>query len=104
LEDRFYGASLICAAGGDQMSHLAHAQFVNLKLAAASPLHLGSSLPAGSFAQSARLGVPDAPQAEWAAEAISNLRHVVAGISVAFIIEGAVALCIFATWNLWHIR
>ena len=79
-------------------------QFVNLKLATASPSRLGSSLPANSDAQSVRIGVPDSPRAEWAAEAISNLRHVVAGISVAFIIEGAVALCIFATWNLWHIR
>lgn len=83
---------------------MSNTRFVNLKLAAASPLRLVSSLPANSYARSARIGVPDLPQAEWAAEAISNLRHVVAGISVAFIIEGAVALCIFATWNLWHIR
>ncbi|HEY1804934.1 MAG TPA: hypothetical protein VGG45_10685 [Terracidiphilus sp.] len=44
------------------------------------------------------------PQAEWAAEAIVNVRHVVAGISCALLVEAAVALAIFATWNLWHIR
>jgi hypothetical protein len=56
---------------------------------------------------SAPAGVPDAatgPQAEWAAEAIVNLRNVVAGVSCAFLIEGAVALSIYATWNLWHLR
>jgi len=83
---------------------MSNPQFVNLRLAVASPFLRAASFPASSYAQSARLGVPDSPQAEWAAEAISNLRHVVAGISVAFTIEGAVALCIFATWNLWHIR
>lgn len=83
---------------------MANLQFANLKLANASPSLRASALPVRSYAQSARLGATDLPQAEWAAEAISNLRHVVAGISFAFIIEGAVALCIFATWNLWHIR
>ena len=83
---------------------MSNPQFVNLKLATASPSLLASSLPVSSYAQSARLGVPDSPRAEWAAEAISNLRHVVAGISFALFIEGAVALCIFSTWNLWHIR
>jgi hypothetical protein len=80
-------------------------QFVNLRLATASPFPSVSSLPAHSYgvkATSVRL--PEAPQAEWAAEAISNLRHVVAGISFALIIEGAVAVCIVATWGLWHIR
>ncbi|MGO9794501.1 MAG: hypothetical protein ACLPLZ_00210 [Terracidiphilus sp.] len=100
-DDWFFGASLVCDAGEGQM---ANPQFVNLKLAAASPLLLVSSLPTGSYARSARLGAPDSPRAEWAAEAISNLRHVVAGIGFALIIEGAVALCIVATWNLWHIR
>lgn len=79
-------------------------QFVSLKLASASPSLLASSLPLGGYTQSARLGVPCAPQAEWAAEAVSNLRHVVAGISFALLIEGAAAVAIFATWNLWHIR
>ena len=83
---------------------MSHPEFDNLKLAAASPSRLGSCLHADSYAQSTRIVVPDPPQAEWAAEAISNLRHVVSGISVAFIIEGMVALCIFATWNLGHIR
>jgi len=79
-------------------------QFVNLKLAAASPSVLTSSLPTNRYAQSERRRAPGAPQAEWATEAIVNLRHVVAGISIALIIEGAVALLIYATWNLWHIR
>jgi hypothetical protein len=84
---------------------MSNRQFVNLRLATASPSLSVSSLPAHSYgvkATSAR--IPDAPQAEWAAEAISNLRHVVAGISVALVIEGAVAVCIVATWGLWHIR
>ena len=84
---------------------MSNRQFVNLRLATASPSLSVSSLPAHSYgvqATSARL--PDAPQAEWAAEAISNLRHVVAGIGFALIIEGAVAVCIVATWGLWHIR
>lgn len=79
-------------------------QFVNLKLASASPSLLAASLPVSRYAPSARLGAPGAPQAEWAAEAISNLRHVVAGISFALLIEGAAAVAIFATWGLWHIR
>jgi hypothetical protein len=79
-------------------------QFVNLKLAVASPSLLSSSLALSSYAPSARLGTPEAPQPEWAAEAIVNLRHVVAGISCALIIEAAAAVAIFATWNLWHIR
>jgi len=84
---------------------VATSQFDNWKLATASPSLLSSSLPVSSYvAPSAPAVVPDAPQAEWATEAIVNLRHVVAGISFAFIIEGAVALCIYATWNLWHIR
>jgi hypothetical protein len=78
-------------------------QFVNLKLAAASPALLASSASLRSYA-SARLGASSAPQAEWAAEAISNLRHVVAGIGFALLIEAAAAVAIFATWNLWHIR
>ncbi len=84
---------------------MSNRQFVNLRLATASPSLSVSSLPAHSYGvqpTSARL--PDAPQAEWAAEAISNLRHVVAGIGFALIIEGAVAVCIVATWGLWHIR
>jgi hypothetical protein len=96
-----FQARSLYAPPGEQMSN---PQFVNLKLATVSPSLLASSLPVSSYAQSAQLGAPDSPQAEWAAEAISNLRHVVAGIGFALIIEGAVALCIFATWNLWHIR
>lgn len=85
---------------------MSNPHFVNLRLATASPSRLGSCFHANRYAQSARLGAPGSPhtQAESAAEAISNLRHVVAGVSFAFIIEGVVALCIFATWNLWHIR
>jgi len=84
---------------------MATVQFINLRLATASPSRHPSSLPAHSYgAQATSVRLPDAPQAEWAAEAISNLRHVVAGISVALIIEGAVAMCIVATWGLWHIR
>ncbi|MGO9540984.1 MAG: hypothetical protein ACLPN2_10385 [Terriglobales bacterium] len=83
---------------------MANPQFVNLKLAAASPSLLASSFPLRSYTPSARLGAPSAPQAEWAAEAISNLRHVVAGIGFALLIEGAAAAAIIATWNLWHIR
>jgi hypothetical protein len=79
---------------------MANGQFVNLRLAMASP-----SLAARSYgAQATSASLHNAPQAEWAAEAISNLRHVVAGISFALIIEGAVAVCIVATWGLWHIR
>jgi hypothetical protein len=78
--------------------------FVNLKLATASPSLLGSSFRASRYAPSARLGAPDAPQAEWAADAIVSFRHVVAGIGCALLIEGAAAVAIFATWNLWHIR
>jgi hypothetical protein len=81
---------------------MSNRQFVNLRLATASP---SPHLSARSYgAQPTSAALPGAPQAEWAAEAISNLRHVVAGISFAFIIEAAVALCIIATWNLWHIR
>ena len=79
-------------------------EFVNLKLATASPFLLASSFPVSSYASSARPGVPVAPEPESAAEAISSLRHVAAGIGFAFLIEGAVALAVFATWNLWHIR
>jgi hypothetical protein len=82
---------------------MANPQFVNLKLAAAAPSLPASLRPLSSYAQSARLEAP-VPQAEWAAEAISNLRHVVAGIGFALLIEGVAALAIFATWNLWHIR
>jgi len=84
---------------------MSNRQFVNLRLATASPSLSVSSLPAHSYgAQIKPARIPDAPQAEWAAEAISNLRHVVAGIGFALIIEGAVAICIVATWGLWHIR
>jgi hypothetical protein len=106
-DDWFSGASLICAAGGFQV---ATTQFENWKLATASPSLLTPALPVSSLslpsyaAPSEPVAVPGEPKAEWAAEAIVNLRHVVAGVSFAFIIEGAVALCIFATWNLWHIR
>ncbi|MGB8030548.1 MAG: hypothetical protein WCF30_12905 [Terracidiphilus sp.] len=79
-------------------------EFVNLKLATASPSLLASSFPVGSYAPSARPGIPVVPQPEWAAEAVLNLRHVVAGIGCALLIEGAAALAILATWNLWHIR
>ncbi len=83
---------------------MANPQFVSLKMAAASPSQLASSLPLCTYAPPARLGASGAPQAEWAAEAISNLRHVVAGIGFALLIEGAAAVAIVATWNLWHIR
>jgi hypothetical protein len=92
---------------------VANPQFVNLKLATALPSLFSTALPTSSLASasyaapSAPAGVPaDAagPQAEWAAEAILNLRHVVAGTSCALIIEAAVALSIYATWNLWHLR
>ncbi len=87
-------------------------QFESWKLATASPSLLSSSLPASSFplpgyaAPSALAGIPGAtaaPKAEWAAEAIANSKHVVAGISCAFIIEGAVALSLYATWSLLHL-
>lgn len=77
--------------------------FVNLKLAAASPSLLASSFAVSKYTP-ARPGAPITPQPEWAAEAVSNLRHVVAGIGFALLIEGAAALAIIATWNLWHIR
>lgn len=84
---------------------MSNPQFVNLRLATASSSLSVSSLPAHSYgAQATPARLPEAPQAEWAAEAISNLRHVVAGIGFALIIEGAVAICIVATWGLWHIR
>src|ERR1700733_9879038 len=87
---------------------MAQAQLQSWKLAAASPSLHRSSLPARSYAASyAARSTPAAktqsPQAEWAAEAVVNLRHVVAGISFAFIIEAAAALCIFAVWGLWRI-
>lgn len=88
---------------------MAQAQLQTWKLATASLSLRRSSLPVSSYAasyaaQSSSAVSPLAPQAEWAAEAVVNLRHVVAGISFAFIIEAAFALCIFAIWNLWHIR
>jgi hypothetical protein len=84
---------------------MASPHFVNLKLATAALSLPVSSLPASRYsAPAVPARLPDTPQAEWAAEAISNLRHVVAGISVALIIEGAAAICIVATWSLWHIR
>jgi hypothetical protein len=84
---------------------MSNRQFVNLRLATTSLSPSVSSLPAHSFGvQATSPRIPDAPQAEWAAEAISNLRHVVAGIGFALIIEGAAAICIVATWGLWHIR
>ncbi len=83
---------------------MANPQFVSLRLATVSPSLLASFLPVRSYAPSARVVTPDAPQEESAAEAISNLRHVVAGISFALLIEGAAAVAIIATWNLWHIR
>jgi len=83
---------------------MANPQFVNLKLAVASPSLIASSFPARSYASSETIGVPETTQAEWAAEAIVSVRHVVAGISCALLLEAAVAFAIFATWNLWHIR
>jgi hypothetical protein len=83
---------------------MSNLQFVNLKLAAASPSPLSPGLPLKDCAPSTADGDLGAPQSEWAAEAISNVRHVVAGIGVALLIEGAAALAILATWNLWHIR
>ena len=95
------------AAGGYQV---ATAPLIDWKLPTASPSALTPALPTSSVslpshdAPSEPVAVPDEPKAEWAAEAIVNLRHVVVGIVFALIIEGAVALCIFATWKLWHIR
>jgi hypothetical protein len=83
---------------------MSNPQFVNLKLATASPSLCTSFLHATGYTPSPRLSAPDAPQPESAVEAIVNLRHVVAGIAFALVIEGAVAVAIFATWNLWHIR
>jgi hypothetical protein len=83
---------------------MANPQFVSLTLAPASSSLHASSLPLVSYAPPTRLEASGAPQAEWAAEAISNLRHVVAGIGFALLIEGAAAVAIVATWNLWHIR
>jgi hypothetical protein len=101
-DDWFFGASLICAAGESQV---ATTPIESWNLATAAGSLCASSLAQRAYApQSEPSAAPELPQAEWAAEAISNLRHVVAGVSVAFIIEGVAALCIFATWNLWHIR
>jgi hypothetical protein len=88
---------------------MAQAQLQSWKLATASPSLHRSSLPVSSYAatfaaQSGSAANLRAPQAEWAEEAKSNLRHVVSGVGFAFIIEAAFALCIFAIWNLWHIR
>jgi hypothetical protein len=88
---------------------MAQAQLQSWKLATASPSQHRSSLPVSSYAasyaaRSASAANSQAPQAEWAEEAKSNLRHVVSGIGFAFIIEAAAALCVFAVWNLWHIR
>jgi len=83
---------------------LSDPQFVNLQLAVVAPSLLASSVSVGSQDPSAHPVEPDATQPEWAAEAISNLRHVVAGISFAFLIEAAAAVAIIATWGLWHIR
>ncbi len=79
-------------------------QFVSLKHATASPAMLSTSPHLDSSELSLRVGATGTPQAEWAAEAISNLRHVIAGVGVALLIEGAAAVAIFATWNLWHLR
>jgi len=78
-------------------------EFVNLRLQAASPSR-GTAQVSESYAQGALCFLPEAPQAEWASEAIVNVRHVVAGIICALLVEGAVAGVIIATWNLWHIR
>jgi len=88
-------------------------QLQSWNLATASPALLASSLPLSSYvAPSASAANDDdaiSPSAEWALEAIparaiNDLRRVVAGVSYALIIEGAVALFIYATWNLWHLR
>jgi hypothetical protein len=87
-------------------------QLQSWNLATASPALLASSLPlSGYVASSASAANDDAdisPGAEWALEAIparaiNDLRRVVAGVSYALIIEGAVALFVYATWNLWHL-
>ena len=83
---------------------MANPEFVNLKLLAASPSLLASSFPVGRYARSAGPGHAVTPRPEWATEAVLNLRHVVAGVVCALLIEGAAALASFATWNLWHIR
>jgi hypothetical protein len=106
-DDWFPGAPPMHAAGGYQV---ATAPLVDWKLPTASPSVPTTALPMSSRslpsydAPSEPVAVPDEPKDEWAAEAIVNLRHVVVGIVFALVIEGAVALCIFATWNLWHIR
>ncbi len=86
-------------------------QFDNWKHRAASSSLLSSSLQVSSYAgPSIPAGVLDAqitsPQAEWAAEAIVNLRHVVAGICCALIIEGGFAFAVYSVWHfmrLWHL-
>lgn len=89
---------------------MATTQIENWNLATASPSLIMPALPAPSLslpsydAPYAPVPVPDELKAEIAADAIVNLRNVVKGVSFAFLLEGAAALCIYATWNLWHIR
>ena len=63
-------------------------EFVNLRLQTASPSR-GTAQVSESYAQGALCFLPEAPQAEWASEAIVNVRHVVAGIICALLVEGA---------------
>ncbi len=89
---------------------MATTQIENWNLATASSSLITPALPASSLslpgydAPYAPAVVSNAPQAEWALEAIVNLRNVAAGVTWAFVIEFAFALGIYATWNLWHIR
>lgn len=83
---------------------MANPEFVNLKLLTASPSLLASSFPVSRYAPSAGPGNAITPRPEWAIEAVLNLRHVVAGVACALLIEAAAAVAIIATWNLWHIR
>ncbi len=69
-------------------------QFEDWKLATAASMQTGV------------LDAPAGPKAEWAAEAIVDLRHVVAGITFALIIEGVFAFAGFSVWHflrLWHL-
>ena len=83
---------------------MSQSQFESWKLAAVSPSPLPLSKYAAPSATTAVADASNPPQAEWAAEAIVNVRHVVAGIGFALVIEAAAAIAIVATWNLWHIR
>lgn len=79
-------------------------QLHNWNLATVSPSLVAPSLKMSSYAAPlTQPRVPDAtaigPRAEWAAEAIENLRHVAKGVGYALAIEGVAALCLYAAWH-----